>query len=337
MESASSRKPVVMAYIGKDDPLRGDSKAAIGLSRLVAEMIAGHYVYLDKAILDNNFPNTKDIAAQLREHIKTNGSPDIVIGHLDSYMTRTGERTPFSVECINEYLAEEVSGRLKSCGLVAHHLTPEILDQAGAEFAEQYPDIKGELIAIMLGGDVWESARVVSSTINRLKKIAQHYDQATLFVCPSRRTGDTYADVMHHLKRNLNRKKPLDHSLPGYKETFTSHAEPKIHVMGTDYETITSGGFNPYLGLLARAKHLVVIGESPSLISEALFTGKNIYGAHLDCTYTRLINRGYLVPVEDLSPQKKLPTKAMEPLNVSREIAESIVREYRIHIGNLTP
>ena len=40
--------PRVMAYIGDDDPHRGDSKAAQGLARVVADMLNGTYVYVDR-------------------------------------------------------------------------------------------------------------------------------------------------------------------------------------------------------------------------------------------------------------------------------------------------
>ena len=44
--------PLVMAWIGQDDPLRGDSQMAVGLAKLCAEMTGGRYVYVDQKMLE---------------------------------------------------------------------------------------------------------------------------------------------------------------------------------------------------------------------------------------------------------------------------------------------
>lgn len=105
---AQHKTPSVMAFIGEDDPNRGDSKGAIGLSRLVAEMIGGRYVYLDKDMLDKSFPNIKRIKDQLDAYIKTEGPPAIIIG---STTPAVADRAPFVINDINEGISNRADRR----------------------------------------------------------------------------------------------------------------------------------------------------------------------------------------------------------------------------------
>ncbi len=40
-QRTQNKSPLVMAWIGQDDPLRGDSQMAVGLAKLCAEMTGG--------------------------------------------------------------------------------------------------------------------------------------------------------------------------------------------------------------------------------------------------------------------------------------------------------
>lgn len=73
-------KPIVMAYIGDDDPNRGDSRGSTGLARVIAEMINGRFVYVDAAMLEKSFPNVQGIGHQFRAYVEKNGKPEIMIG-----------------------------------------------------------------------------------------------------------------------------------------------------------------------------------------------------------------------------------------------------------------
>lgn len=337
MENTSDKKPLIMAYIGTNDPLRGDSKGSIGLARLVAEIMDGQYVYVDKEMLDKNFPDIEDFSKKLKKHIEINGAPDIAIGSktYDDIKNITPTST-FIVNGINEYLSRTYHNTMER-ELVSHHLTTDILQKAGEEFSQEYPQIKGELIGIILGGELWEYSYLDSRLIaDMLKAIVNHHNAATLFVCPSRRSGGTYQNIMKQLRREDYRGS-IDLSSMFSQAVFQALSFPQKHktrVIGTSYETIKNGGFNPYLGLLAKADHLVIVGSSHSLVSEALFTGKNIYGYHLN-QYPALERQGYISPLKNLSPWKRLPTRAMPPLNVSREVAEGIVRGYQKHLEYL--
>ena len=75
------RSPLVVAYIGKDDPLRGDSKGAVGVARQVAKMLGGGYDYVDAQSLSQKFNQISGYDAQLKAYARQMQYADIIIGH----------------------------------------------------------------------------------------------------------------------------------------------------------------------------------------------------------------------------------------------------------------
>lgn len=325
------KKPLVMAYIGRSDPHRGDSTAAVGLSRLVAKMINGRYVYVDRAMLDKSFPNLSEFSDKLRAYLARKKAPDIVIGAYGYEIEDTGNKTPILVvDDINETLS---SRRAHNKELVSHNLTPEILAKAGKEFQAQYPDIKGPLVAVMMGGCLnTYSSDEIAVMARKLVAIAQNYPEITFFICPSRRTGQGRDILLREMKKSINniaQKQETQDAKKPFNATAKKKQDPakRITVLDVDYNEALAG-YNPYLGLLATADHIVVAGESFSLVSEALFTGKNIYVYKPVNRYNSLRAQGYLRDLTDLKRDEPFPTVAMTPLDITGEIAESIVEDY---------
>ena len=125
-----------------------------------------------------------------------------------------------------------------------HRITPEKLAAAGAEWRER---LGGLNVAVMLGGQS-RSHRFTRETLNRLASGLAGLE-GDIAVTPSRRTQP---DVVDALKARLPQAWFWD---------------------GT--------GGNPYLGMLALARHVVVTEDSVSMISEAISTGKPVYVAEM--------------------------------------------------------
>ena len=132
-----------------------------------------------------------------------------------------------------------------------HRITPEKLAAAGAEWRDQLGHVK---VAVLLGGRT-RSYRFTRETIDRLVSGLAGLD-AAIAVTASRRTGPDVVDV-------------LKARLPG--AWFWD-----------------GSGRNPYLGMLALARHIVVTEDSVSMISEAVSTGKPVYVAGMGGENRRL-------------------------------------------------
>lgn len=125
-----------------------------------------------------------------------------------------------------------------------HGITPEKLAAAGAEWRER---LGGLSVAVMLGGRS-RSHRFTRQTLDKLASGLAALEE-DIAVTPSRRTQP---DVVDALKARLPRAWFWD---------------------GT--------GGNPYLGMLALARHVVVTEDSVSMVSEAISTGKPVYVAQM--------------------------------------------------------
>jgi hypothetical protein len=303
-------KPLVMAYIGQDDPHRGDSKGAIGVGRIVAQMIGGDYVYVDEQRLAAKFNEVSGYSNQLQCYIQSVGDPDIVIGPSTSFIRKfVSEPTTLSEERYNEDYSQL---RVKdSCGVVSHDLTDGFLNAAGRCFSdhnvERNINIQGPLIGVLMGGAYGQMDMVAKSMVD----MTHHMPEATFYLCPSRRTG------MFHFK-----------ALKREIEIAAMREKTEIHIIGESYAR-QAHGYNPYHGLLAKADHLVIAGDSGSIISEALYTKKRIYVASPPAVLQPLIDKGHITDLFSVSGQPFL-NLAMPRVNVTTEVAASIAYEYMI-------
>ncbi|MGH6925351.1 MAG: mitochondrial fission ELM1 family protein [Propylenella sp.] len=130
-----------------------------------------------------------------------------------------------------------------------HPVTQAKLDAARGDWRSQLA-ADGPLLGVLVGGDN-ASYRLTPAIAARLVRIlrnaaAKHGLRAA--VTPSRRTGDA-------------------------TKRFLAKAIEE-HALGTMWDET---GSNPYLGILALADRLIVTGESISMISEALATGRPVH------------------------------------------------------------
>ena len=125
-----------------------------------------------------------------------------------------------------------------------HRVTPEKLAAAEAEWRER---LGGLNVAVMLGGRS-RSHRFTRETLHKLTSGLADLD-GEIAVTASRRTD------------------------PGIVDTLKARLPQAWFWDGT--------GGNPYLGMLALARHVVVTEDSVSMISEAISTGKPVYVAEM--------------------------------------------------------
>jgi hypothetical protein len=300
-------KPLVMAWIGYDEPNRGDTKSTIGLAKICADMLDGDYIYVDKKMLEEAFCAVQLLKAKksfgdfnkAREMVfDLHGYPDLLLG-TGSIMIENPKKPILLVETD---ISEVISSK-SSCGkVVAHDLTQDELNIEAQKLHDHFPVIKGPLLAVMMGG-----GPLCEATAEKLLAAAEQYKEITLFLCPSRRTGDAFKELKHFFDVKTENK-------------------PHIHIVGVDYKDMLAG-YNPYKGLLGAADHIAVVGNSYSLISEALFVGKTIYADNSHSEYKRLIWRGHIKPIHKLAAMP-LPTVEKKPIDVTKKIASKLVHEF---------
>ena len=172
-----------------------------------------------------------------------------------------------------------------------HRITPEKLAAAGAEWRDRLGHLN---VAVLLGGRT-RSYRFTRKTIERLASGLAGLD-APIAVTASRRTEPAVVDA-------------LKARLPG--AWFWDGSGP-----------------NPYLGMLALARHIVVTEDSVSMISEAVSTGKPVHVAgmagenhRLARFHASLREDGIVRPFDG-----RLAEWRYEPVNDTPRIAEELRR-----------
>jgi hypothetical protein len=134
-----------------------------------------------------------------------------------------------------------------------HHVTPDVLDKArNAPAARQIVDGDSSIVAVLVGGpNGYYSFRNsdVDHLIELLKNVVANH-RLRLVILPSNRTPAS-------LSRTLRT------------------------AFGKEHFVWSGEGDNPYLSALANAKHIVVTGDSVSMVTEAVSTGKPVFVHHL--------------------------------------------------------
>lgn len=130
-----------------------------------------------------------------------------------------------------------------------HRVTQDKLAEHAARHAERLAYLPRPLVAVLIGGSN-RTCRLTperSADIGRRLRDLARTHGVGLAVTPSRRTG---ADNSAALREALT---------------------------GTPHFFWDGSGENPYFGLLGLADHIVVTGDSASMVSEACATGKPVY------------------------------------------------------------
>ena len=182
-----------------------------------------------------------------------------------------------------------------------HRITPEKLAAAAEEWRGRLGNLN---VAVLLGGRS-RSYRFTRETIDKLASGLACLD-GQIAITPSRRTDPGVVDA---LKARLPRAWFWD-----------------------------GASRNPYLGMLALARHVVVTEDSVSMISEAISTGKPVYVAkmaggsrRLAQFHASLVESGIVRPFNG-----RLAQWRYEPVNETPRIAAEVRRRMEAAPAALT-
>tara|TARA_R110002126_G_scaffold291807_1_gene459724 strand:+ start:174532 stop:177090 length:2559 start_codon:yes stop_codon:yes gene_type:complete len=300
-------EPTILVNIESDDPTRGDVAGWRGLARVMAKKVGGRVVYADDKLLRSTFPDAPEdtsYEALLARFLKPYNPPEYVFGHRCSEALKLVGQDygdAFAVTQINESIARDMLGEHE---LVAHHLTPEMMTEEGALFDAQHPNIKTPIISVMLV-DPYDD--YVGRFAKKITRVMEHYPEASVYLCASRRTkAENYDALFDAIKTQLSKE----------------GLEDQIDLLG--YKFDRDAPYNPYKGLIARAQHIVVWGNSQSMVSEALYGGKTVY-LHRGSRCAELEKQGYTLSFNALSKNESPVYKEFEPVNLAERIAEALL------------
>lgn len=299
---------MVMVYIGDDDPSRGDSHGFKGIGMRMAQKLHGEFHYLENKHLVDLYPDISKPQDAFLKYLQDHGSPDIMLsryGYYHGMMTSIPPR--LIVSDINEGLSDDLLGENS---LVSHHLTPELLAEQGKQFRDNYKDINTPLIAVMMVniGDTEAFAQKMIS------KAAAYEEGATVFICTSRRTyQNNYTKLKNRLEELAEEK-----GIAG-----------RLKISGYSFhENLGQGKFNPYVGLINEADHVVVAGESMSMVSEPLASGKPVYLYEPGHSYTSLKKKGLAIDFNTTSADTRFDDHRIKAVNITEDIADSLIYKF---------
>ncbi|MFN7113334.1 MAG: ELM1/GtrOC1 family putative glycosyltransferase [Alphaproteobacteria bacterium] len=300
--------PMVMVYIGDDDPTRGDSHGFKGIGQRLAQKLHGKFHYIEDKHLAQMYPGTPHPIDGMKLYLRDHGKPDILLSRVAHHSWMMTSITPLMmVHEINESLSANLLG---DDSLVSHHLTPEIFDEHGKKFREHYKDIKSPIVAVMLV-NIHEIENFAQKMIS---KCAAH-DEMTVFICSSRRTGPDNYDKLKKRLEELAQEKGISERLKIDGYNFHEH----VH---------NENAFNPYIGLIKEAEHIVVAGESLSMVSEPLAVGKRVMIFEPGHAYSSLRKKGLVTDFKSSADDTRFETPRIKPVNVTEDITNQLVEKF---------
>lgn len=306
--TVNDKGPMVMVYIGDDDPSRGDSHGFKGIGMRMAQKLHGEFHYLENKHLVDLYPDISSPRDAFLKYLKDHGNPDIMLSRYGYHGGMMTSIPPLLlVSDINEGLSDELLGE---SSLVSHHLTPELLAEQGKQFRDNYKEIKTPLLAVMMVNvrDIEPFAQKMIS------KAAAYEEGATVFICTSRRTHqDNYTKLKNRLEELAAEK-----GLTG-----------RLNISGYNFhEHVGKKSFNPYVGLIQEADHVVVAGESMSMVSEPLASGKPVYIYEPGHGYSSLKKKGLAIDFNKTAPDTRFDDHRIKPVNITEDIADRLIDKF---------
>ncbi|MFN2349323.1 MAG: mitochondrial fission ELM1 family protein [Thioalkalivibrio sp.] len=179
-----------------------------------------------------------------------------------------------------------------------HRVTPEKLAEAAQAQSQRFAHLPRPLVAVLVGGSnrTCRLTPQVSTSIGKqLAALASNHG-ASIALTPSRRTG---ADNVEALREALQ---------------------------GVPHFIWDGQGENPYFALLGLADHIVVTGDSVSMLSEAASTGKPVFVADLEGYSKRLLVFHHELRREGVTRPFPGPLERWdyEPVNDTARVAECV-------------
>ena len=322
-------KPLVMVWVGPDEMNRGDTQGMIGLARNCARLVNGRFICLDDDVVTQMFSKTTLYKDRIKAALKKYGAPDMLFGR---YSTEVYDQMRVKPRLFVHDINETISLSRDFNRYVAHDITPNKLKDKAVEFYSHYPDIKGPLFGVFIGGSNCQLNNDGRDLAKKIYYLAARHDEATIFLCPSRRSKQDYARLYEHLQTGFSSWFD-DGSLSVNFRKAIGRA-PNVHIMGEDYLDML-GGYNPYVGLMGAADHLFVIGDSFSIACETMAVGKPVYMDFMYRYYDDLVDSGHIIPIHKIG-STKLTKYTVPPVNMTTEIAKVLVDEYKASCARQT-
>lgn len=344
--TAATRNPYVLVDIANDNPHRGDVRAVRGIAKAIAQKQGWEIHFLDSQTpypkpLTSKFldslnigikrrpdvedmrndkfgslwPREIDHVERIKSHIKQHGSPEIVLTtpsasifeniKFASSSPDTTFRSLYQCEVIARDWAEKLSknvGTGKSGdALVAHDLEISDFEDASLEFKRKYPNLSenGALIGIIYCDNTHPT-----EVERKLIRLLENYDSVTLAICGAPRT-ENFEQI----------------------EQFFTEKLPE-HVSFISFPFDPSAEYNPYLGLIMTADHLVRRGISQSIDSEIFALGKSVHVLAGDDWENPLKSSGYYRNLSEYADDDILRTYLQEPINVTASLADELITQY---------
>lgn len=309
-------KPVVLVNTAGDDCNRGDSHAYMGIAKIVTQKLGGEYHLVTNDTLNTNYPGIAHAEAT-NFYYRDHGVPDIIFSRMhylyyDPDVIGAGAKIkPYVITGINEDLSRRTRF---SAMLVAHHLTPTLLASEGTKLVDAYPEIKSPLVTVMMADSDYYG--LAQNLIPRMKDMPE----ATIFVCTGRRTdSSTLNVVLGSLETELDKAGRSD----------------DINILHYDFHANrNTGAFNPYIGLIDRSDHIVVCGDSYSIISETLSKQQAVYMNRLNTYFTDylpLAKRGMVIDFNESSRDQPLIKTPVRVPNPTEKTANRVISGFNFH------
>lgn len=107
--------------------------------------------------------------------------------------------------------------------------------------------------------------------------------------------------------------------------------EERLTVTGYNFRALVNdhGHFNPYVGLLQEADHVIVCGDSRSLISEPLAAGKPVMLYEAGKDHIGMKQKGLALEFNTCAAHRAFETGKIKPVNLTEDIADKMAQEFR--------
>ena len=297
-----------MVNIAHDDETRGDVAGWRGLAHEVSQKLGGTVIEASKAKLKEAFPDQWDKVSYdvlLAQFLKAASPPSWVFGHKCEKTLNEIGQNPEDVHWVwevNEWLSEHHLGEKT---LVSHNLTQEQLATEGEVFDKRHPFIKKPIIAVMIVSV--QDPELRKAFAERIVSVMANYPEASIYLCGSRRTWEKpQAELIKEIGQEIERQN-LGNKLDLYSHEFSYKAP-----------------YNPYLGLIARAKHFVIYGDSQSMLSECLFSGKTVYVYDFEEPH-KLVRQKLVAMFNNLTGKSITTAREFTPVNFTERLARKLV------------
>ncbi|MHA1539030.1 MAG: mitochondrial fission ELM1 family protein [Alphaproteobacteria bacterium] len=190
-----------------------------------------------------------------------------------------------------------------------HQITENVLKKNKKEYKKSFENLPHPLIAVFVGGKTKKytlKPSMVNALTGNIYDLASNHGGSILMTTSRRTDPETEQKIIQKLSYA-----PVRHRIHSWRNKKQK---------------------NPYRGFLACADVFVITGDSVSMISEAISTGKPlyIYAPEGSCSpahrrlHQALYERGIARPLI----QKNFTLWAYEPANAGDEIAEEIKKRF---------